>query len=273
MPISARSILLFAIGAVFGAGVLGGYVLYRRTGQIQKAPTYALQDDILVHGNTELKEIALTFDDGPHPETARAILAALGKKRIKATFFLVGNQIQKNPAIVRRMLAEGHEVGNHSFSHPNLTGLDAQAISEEMLDCSRAFHAATGTYMHLFRPPGMRYDPIVIRSAQDVGYVTIHWNAAAKDFVPTNPSVIEERIVSTVRPGSVVLLHDHPDTAVALPRILDALEAKGYRFVTVSQMLARLPRPVQVKTNAYAVEWNDILRPTESAPVASKSRR
>lgn len=215
------------------------------------AKTYTLSQDILVHGNTELKEVAFTFDDGPKPEVTRTLLNLLGSYGVRATFFVVGKQVELYPALVRRMMNEGHEVGNHSFNHPTLEGMAHEGIRDEILACDKAIFKATGTHSDLFRPPGMRYDDVVLRAAQDMNYVTVHWNVAAQDYKALAPDVITKRVLSFVQPGSVILLHGHPDTVRALPSIISKLQEQGYRFVTVSQMLARLPRPVIVKSNAY----------------------
>ncbi len=261
-------ILGLSLGAIFGGGLVAiGYAMAKPSPQEAIGKTYALSDDILVHGNEDLKEIALTFDDGPRPEIVRGMLNTLGQHGVRATFFVVGSQVEAHPAIVRRMMDEGHEVANHTYSHPRLAGMDAAAIKAEMAACDRAVMKATGAQTNLFRPPGMRYDDTVIRAAQDLGYVTVHWNVAAQDYQPLPPSLIARKVLTNVRPGSVILLHSHPDTASALPEILAKLKADGYRFVTVSQMLGRLPRPVYVKTNAYGakpipVEPTTIARPT-----------
>lgn len=247
----SRTWLLVGAGVLCGIGIAGTVWLVRKRFLPGMNPQYQLRDDILVHGNQSLKEVALTFDDGPHPETMRVVLNELGKQRIRATFFLVGSQMRKYPAIVRRIIDEGHEVGNHTQNHPRLDALSEEEIRKEMEDCERSFHAATGSYMHLFRPPGMRYDDTVIDIAQSLGYVTIHWNSAAQDYEPKDPEVICKKVLDSTSPGSVILLHDHPDTVRALPKILGTLKDRGYRFVTISQMLGRLNRPVFAKSNAY----------------------
>lgn len=253
---------LVGIGA---AGLLGVQRAYARLDS-KGVKTYALRDDILIHGNVNLKEIALTFDDGPRPEIAREMLNVLGRYRARSTFFVVGSMVEKHPKLVRRMMNEGHEVANHSFSHPRLHGMDEEAIRTELARCDRAVFDATGARTNLFRPPGMRYDDTVLRAAQSLGYVTVHWNVAAQDFKPQPPDQIARKVLDVVRPGSVVLLHGHPDTLAALPTILDQLQEKGYRFVTVSQMLGRLERPVYVKTNAYGAI-------PEAKPVAKPATR
>jgi len=246
-----KGMALMAVGAMLGGG---GYWAWTKLKNRASVVNYTLRDDILVHGNQNLKEVALTFDDGPRPEVARELLNVLGKEEVKATFFVVGSQVEKHPALVRRMMNEGHEVGNHTYSHPRLNGLDAAGIKAEIARCDKAIFQATGARTNLFRPPGMRYDDVVIDTAQDLNYVTVHWNVGAQDFVGRDTSKVAQKVLNNTRPGSVILLHGHPDTLRAIPEIVRTLRAKGYRFVTVSQMLGRLPRPVYVKSNAYAAK-------------------
>lgn len=265
-----RKAIVFTAGAAFGILALaGGVWLYRKVSARVDPKTYELRDDILVHGNINLKEVALTFDDGPRPEHVRPLLDLLGKEKIKATFFVVGQKVEENPRLVRRMMKEGHEVGNHTFTHPRLDGMSSEQIEKEIAQCARAVEKATGAGMNLFRPPGMRYDETVIRAAQDLGYVTIHWNSAAQDYKPQDPASLANKVLKRTQPGSVILLHNHPDTIAALPTIISQLKLKGYRFVRVSQMLGRLPRPVYVNTNAYGVK-NELLVKVETP---SKPRR
>ncbi|MCW5941940.1 MAG: polysaccharide deacetylase family protein [Fimbriimonadaceae bacterium] len=246
----SRVLVLLACGVAIGVGAVGGFLRLRHRLHWGPIETYELRDDILVHGNADLKEVALTFDDGP-TDTTRDLLDVLKADQARATFFVVGKQVAKYPGLVRRMMDEGHEVGNHSFHHPRLDDLAQNQIRDEITACDRAVFQATGAHMSLFRPPGMRYDEVVLRATQDLGYVTVHWNVAAKDFTDQAPSVIRDRVLDHVQPGSVILLHGHPDTVRALPAILAGLRERGYRLVTVSQMLSRLPRPVYVKSNAY----------------------
>ena len=125
MGLDRKLILAAGLGVVVGGFAVGALVWRLRHADVK---TYGLRDDILMRGNTELREVALTFDDGPRPEIVRGMLDTLGKYGARSTFFVVGSQVERNPAIVRRMLNEGHEVGNHSFSHPTLEGLGERDI-------------------------------------------------------------------------------------------------------------------------------------------------
>jgi len=231
-------------GAIYGIGKLSNP---------SSRKTFELRGDLLVSGNPHLKEVALTLDDGPYSESTLSILDTLSKERVRATFFLIGKRIEERPELVRRMLRDGHEVGNHTYSHKRLDELSASDTESELWNCELAFENATGSKMHLMRPPGMRFNNKVLEVCQDLGYLTIHWNVAVGDYVPLEPKVIATRVLNQAKHGSVILLHDCPETARALPEIIAGLKGRGYRFVTTSRMLARLPRPVYVESNAFSV--------------------
>lgn len=251
-------------------GLFGSYYAFRQARAVSFGDkTYELRGDLLVRGNPGLREIALTFDDGPYGETTVQILDALQKHGVPATFFVVGMHVEARPELVRRMLLDGHEVGNHTFSHPRLPSLTLLQAREELDLCEAAFVAATGSYMNLMRPPGMQYNDDVLRLAQDMGYATIHWNVVAGDYLPVSPEEIVARVMRQVDNGSVILLHDSPDTARALPAILQRLTDEGYRFVTTTQMLSRLPRPVVLASNAGTV----LIAEPEVEPAVSAPRR
>ena len=251
--------------------LLAAYYGYRRLSPpIEEWSTYELSGDLLVHGNPTLKEVALTIDDGPYGQTTEQILNTLREQGVQATFFVVGRHVDERPGLVRQILQERHEIGNHTYSHPRLTQISHEEARNELRQCEEAFFRATGAHMNLMRPPGMSFDDGHLRLAQDMGYTTIHWNALAGDYVPVEPQLIVKRVLWQVRPGSVILLHDSPDTARALPELIRRLKADGYRFVTVTQMLARLPRPVFLASNAGMVDWEAIAPPIERRPTPSK---
>lgn len=254
-------------------GLFGTYYAYRQlpTDGLQ-VPTYELRGDVLVRGNPFMREVALTFDDGPYGETTVQILDALKEQDVRATFFVVGKHVEARPDLVRRMLLDGHEVGNHTYSHPRLPELTLLQARDELNRCEAAFVAATGSHMNLMRPPGMQYNGDVLRLAQDLGYVTIHGDVVAADYLPVDPEVIVARVMRQVDNGSVIVLHDSPNTVQALPTILERLTARGYRFVTTTQMLSRLPRPVVLASNAGTVLLAECAE-LEVKPVVKASRK
>jgi peptidoglycan/xylan/chitin deacetylase (PgdA/CDA1 family) len=184
--------------------------------------------------------IAMTFDDGPSPETTPRLLDILKQRNIKATFFMIGQNAERNPAIVKRILAEGHEIGNHSWTHPQLSKLSDDRVTEEINKTQNAIKDASGYTPVLMRPP---YGAITARQKdwieKQFGLSVIIWSVDPFDWKRPGASVIEERILAGARPGAIVLSHDiHKQTVDAMPATLDALAAKGFKFVTVSQLIA-----------------------------------
>jgi peptidoglycan/xylan/chitin deacetylase (PgdA/CDA1 family) len=205
---------------------------------------------LLHHGNRRLREVALTIDDGPHYPTCPQILDALRAEGVRATFFVVGKEVDKKPELVRRMLAEGHEVGNHSQNHLRLDTLNEAQTWREINDGDIYFHWATGRHLRLLRPPGVRYNAQALRVAGALGYVTVTWSCAGNDYRDVSADEIVQSVLQRVENGSIILLHDtYPGTPAALPRLLRELKRQGYRFVTISEMLSRLPEPVHVAQN------------------------
>jgi peptidoglycan/xylan/chitin deacetylase (PgdA/CDA1 family) len=203
---------------------------------------YDIENAFLMHGNRRLPEVALTFDDGPHVESRAKILDTLKQYGAHATFFDVGQRIVESPDLERRTLAEGHEIGNHSYNHYRLPPLSALQRHREINDVDIAFYRVTGQHLALLRPPGMRYDAATLAETKRLGYIVVGYNTASRDFDPTEtPAFIAERTLRRTENGSIILLHDYASTAAALPHILATLRADGYRCVTISTMLAHLP--------------------------------
>ncbi len=204
---------------------------------------YAPATRVLKHGNRSLKEIALTLDDGPKPQFAPRVLDILHKHGIRATFFLVGKCMQQYPELVRRVIAEGHEVGNHTQNHLRLDTLPLDKVRQEIVLCDDNFAKATTKHLFLLRPPGVRYNPKVLSVIAELGYTTVAWSVGAKDAEPSTPEQVSQRVLDQVENGSIILLHCGTNTADALPNIIETLKNREYRFVTISQMLAHLPQP------------------------------
>jgi peptidoglycan/xylan/chitin deacetylase (PgdA/CDA1 family) len=190
--------------------------------------------------NVDGPYIAMTFDDGPSPETTPRLLEILKQRNIKVTFFMIGQNAQANPAIVQRILAEGHEIGNHSWTHPQLSKLSDDRVTEEITKTQAAIKNACGYTPVLLRPP---YGAITARQKEWIekqfGLSVIIWSVDPFDWKRPGASVIEQRILAGARPGAIILSHDiHEQTVDAMPATLDALAAKGFKFVTVSQLIA-----------------------------------
>jgi peptidoglycan-N-acetylglucosamine deacetylase len=183
--------------------------------------------------------IAMTFDDGPSATLTPRLLDILAAHHIRATFFVIGENVAEHPEVVARAAREGHEIGNHSWSHPNLARLSDDAVRRQLWRTDDAIKNATGIRPRLLRPP---YGSITARQKgwihDEFGYEIILWDVDPYDWKRPGPSVVRNRILKETRPGSIVLSHDiHPGTIEAMPCTFDALEAKGFKFVTVSELI------------------------------------
>lgn len=183
--------------------------------------------------------IALTFDDGPHISNTPRLLNMLRERNIKATFFVVGKCAQEYPHLIRRILAEGHEIGNHTWSHRSLPTLSEATARDELVKTAKAVEDASGYHIRIMRPPyGATNLRVKKMCLDEFGYSTILWDVDPFDWKRPGSSIVKNRILAGTRPGSIVLCHDiHQQTIDAMPETLDTLLSKGFRFVTVSQLL------------------------------------
>lgn len=185
----------------------------------------------------EEKLVALTFDDGPWPQTTAQLLDGLAARGAKATFFVIGEQLDGREDVVRRMAQEGHQVGSHTWSHSNL---GAVTVSEALSEVTRTEAALTqllgeGTYW--LRPP---WGFLGEQTAAAVGVPMLYWSLDTEDWRLRDEEAVYRAIVENVQPGDVVLLHDpYPTTVQAVLRAVDALSQQGYRFVTAQQLFAQ----------------------------------
>jgi len=190
--------------------------------------------------------LALTFDDGPHPELTPRLLDILRAEGVRATFYVVGKNVEAYPDIARRIVAEGHEIANHSWSHPALTGLGAARLNQEIENTNAVIERVTGRRPTNMRPPYGALSERVRRSIiNDHKLDIILWSVDPLDWKRPGASVVTQRLVEGARPGAIMLAHDiHPGTIEAMPGTIAQLKAKGYGFATVSQLLAmREPPP------------------------------
>jgi peptidoglycan/xylan/chitin deacetylase (PgdA/CDA1 family) len=184
--------------------------------------------------------IAITFDDGPHRVNTPKLLNLLRERNIKATWFIVGEMARENPDLIRRILAEGHEIGNHTMTHPlNITRLSREKLEEEVGGTAKLLEDIAGYHSRLFRPPGGNTNPEIKQFLYDhYGYSTILWSVDPNDWKRPGVSVVAHRLIAGARDGGILLCHDiHAPTIAAMPETLDTLLAKGYHFVTVSQLI------------------------------------
>lgn len=185
------------------------------------------------------KCVALTFDAGPSENTPR-LLDILKKEKVHATFFLLGeNHVDKRPAEVKRIDAEGHELANHTWSHQILTDIEPAEAKRELSRVQDAVRKITGKTPRLMRPPQGRTDEEVSRISKDLGLAQVLWSVTAKDYQTNDSALITKRVLEQTGRDGIILLHDiYKGTVPAVPGILKELKKRGYTVVTVSQLLS-----------------------------------
>lgn len=192
---------------------------------------------------TREKVVALTFDDGPWPGQTDKILRVLRQYKVKATFFMLGYLAKRNRSLARQVAAEGHLVGNHTMGHRKLTALSAGEVDQQIADAESAIISSTGQSPEWFRPPGGFISSAVWSRARKASLKVALWNVDPQDWRRPRSTQITHDVVTRVRPGSIVLLHDgggdRAQTIKALPGIISELQARGYRFVTLDEVPQR----------------------------------
>jgi len=192
-----------------------------------------------VHGGPGFgRRIALTFDDGPRPGTTEIVLAELAKRNLKATFFIIGANAKLYPDLVKAVHEGGHEVANHSYTHPQLSKLSNEKVKQELERTQEAIYNSCGVLPVWFRPPygAFRVNQGPIPRAMDLGVA--YWSVDPLDWKKPGVATITSRVLSQTRPGSIVLMHDiHQQTATAVPAIFDGLLEKNYVMTSMSGFL------------------------------------
>jgi peptidoglycan/xylan/chitin deacetylase (PgdA/CDA1 family) len=199
----------------------------------------------LYSGNPYLPEIALTFDDGPKPLYTSQILAILQKYSVKATFNVIGSQAAAYPALVQQESRQGNIIGNHTWTHPQLTHLSPAAVRHELQSTSNKIQADTGVLPTVFRPPYGKFNSSVQSIAASLGLSTVLWNVDPKDWSRPGTNAIIQNVLKSVHNGSIILLHDgggnRSETVAALPTIITRLDQRGFQFITIPRMIQDLP--------------------------------
>ncbi|MEO8204589.1 MAG: polysaccharide deacetylase family protein [Chthoniobacterales bacterium] len=202
--------------------------------------------------------IAITFDDGPAAKLTPQLLDLLKEHNIKATFFVLGQMVEQNPDILRRAAAEGHEIASHTWDHKALNRISAEAVASELSRTTQIITEVTGKKPTLMRPPYGATNPALNkRIYEEFGQKVILWSVDPFDWKNPGSAVITSRILSQTQPGGIILSHDiHAGTIKAMPDTLDQLKAKGYRFVTVSELLSmdKGPAPKPLATPKPAAQ-------------------
>lgn len=211
----------------------------------------------IVGCRTSRKIVALTFDDGPHPDATPAILDVLARYQVKATFFLLGRSVAAFPEVARKVTEAGHAVGNHTFHHPFIPDLSPGEVAGELSKCQKIIRETMGISPDIMRPPFGAQSPESFITARFLGYEVVHWSAEGDDWKGDPAPLLAQRILSQLHPGGIILLHDgweppphqpehQPEyklfqdrrpTIEALPMIIEPLLEQGYQFVTMPAMI------------------------------------
>jgi peptidoglycan/xylan/chitin deacetylase (PgdA/CDA1 family) len=192
----------------------------------------------IYRGDATKRQVALTFDDGPHPDSTPALLAMLKQYHVKATFFVVGMRAEQYPELIKAEAADGHCIANHTYHHDKLTDLGPVNLAMEIRACSDVIKKITGKAPVFFRPPGGSFDAQVTDAAQRQGLTTVLWTVNPGDFHRPGIATVEARALHDIGNGTIILFHDGvADTVAALPSIITKLRAQGYEFVTIEEMV------------------------------------
>ena len=209
-------------------------VVMLRLSAFAEAPVYRSVE-------TDTKKIALTFDDGPHPTLTPKILEILGKYNVKATFFMVGENVVNYPESARMVLREGHEIGNHTYTHRHVAEMDEETLKGELGRCEDALLELCEYRTHLFRPPEGAVTPCVERCSEEGDYSLILWSLDTRDWEHKSASRIASSVLDGVHPGDIILMHDYigvkSKTPEALEVLIPELLRRGYELVTVSDLM------------------------------------
>jgi peptidoglycan-N-acetylglucosamine deacetylase len=207
----------------------------------------------LFNGNTHIPEIALTFDDGPNPYYTPQILAILRQYKVRATFFDIGYLVADYPNIVREEYNQENIVANHSWSHPLLTSFSAQGIQSQLTSTTNIIQATIGVRPTFFRPPYGAVNYTVLAQASNLHYTTVMWDGSAEDWSLPGVNDIVSKTLYYARNGAILLLHDgggnRAQTVAALPIIITKLKSRGFKFVTIQQLVDDLVTPQSQEKN------------------------
>ncbi|GGF26653.1 hypothetical protein GCM10010954_27140 [Halobacillus andaensis] len=221
----------------------------------------AASSQFVTKGNTSSKVVALTFDDGADGTNVETILQTLSTYNVKATFFLTGAGTNHHPQKIKQIASKGHELGNHSYTHPDFTKLTSAQIKDELDRTEAIIQSTTGqSTKPIFRAPFGSVNSSVLTAVGNAGYThTIHWNIDTVDWKGNSAADIRGRVLNNIVPGSIVLMHTGAGasgTPGALPGIITSLKDQGYQFVTVSDLLSGKPSSA---SGTYTVKAGDTL--------------
>jgi len=231
-------ILLIGAGSLFFWGTQSTVDVFNNEETNRLLPIYNVD-------RGEEKVCTLTFDAAWDDADTDQLIEILDSYGVKATFFMVGSWVEKYPESVKKFADHGHEIMNHSDTHPHINQLSEEKIKEEITACADKIEATTGKRSTLFRGPYGEYNNTVIRAAEALGHKTLQWDVDSLDWKDLDTQDIVTRVLKRVKPGSIMLFHNGAkNTPAALPQIIEKLQQDGYKFVTATELL--LPEPTTI---------------------------
>ena len=207
--------------------------------------TYAAEPfgKVYCRSSRETKQIALTFDDGPHPRYTEEILNILSEYNVKATFFIIGVNAENYPDDLKKIYESGCEIGNHTYSHARLDNISPEHIKSEIDKCENVIYTVTGKHTSVLRPPHGFVSENFAKVTSTMGYDVVLWSIDTRDWSLTPSNTIYTTVMKNLKGGDIILMHDYVSggntTCDALRKIIPELLSQGYEFVTISELIAR----------------------------------
>ena len=233
--LTKRSILAAAVCLLAGAAAVG-VTVSSTTQAVQTAA--APKTNPIYRVESDKKQVAISFDAAWGDEETNRLLDILDRYDVKATFFLVGDWVEKYPNDVKTIAAKGHDIGNHSDTHPHMPQLSESRAAEEVTACNEKIEALTGSTPTLFRPPYGDYDNMVVNCVKSMGMYCVQWDGDSLDWKDPSPEQMCRTVLSKVKDGSIILMHNGAkNTPAALPSIIEGLKDKGYEIVLIKDLI------------------------------------
>ena len=233
--LTKRSLLVLAFCLLAGAAAVGVSVS-SATKAVQTAA--APKENPIYRVESDKKQVAISFDAAWGDEQTNQLLNILSQYKVKATFFLVGDWVSKYPDDVKAIAAQGHDIGNHSDTHPHLPTLSQEEAGAEITACNDKIKALTGKTPTLFRPPYGDYNNMVVNTVKGLGMYCVQWDVDSLDWKDPTPEQMAKTVLDKVQDGSIVLMHNGAkNTPAALPSIIEGIQAKGFEIVLIKDLI------------------------------------
>ncbi len=233
--LTKRSLLVLAFCLLAGAAAVGVSVS-SATKAVQTAASP--KENPIYRVESDKKQVAISFDAAWGDEQTNQLLNILSQYKVKATFFLVGDWVSKYPDDVKAIAAQGHDIGNHSDTHPHLPALSREEVSAEITACNNKIKSLTGKTPTLFRPPYGDYNNMVVNTVKELGMYCVQWDVDSLDWKDPTPEQMTKTVLDKVQDGSIVLMHNGAkNTPAALPSIIEGIQAKGFEIVLIKDLI------------------------------------